>query len=164
MNLHTPNNSYIQPGFTTGTDYQSTITTGPSGQQWKFYYGTPTTTDAITGTISVQMRWYTTATSNLGYAQTEFNLSKVTKVTFNAKSTNNLRLNVLISNDNGSTWVASEQFTLTTTATLYTYNIPALYQNDNIRVRFSLTYSTAPASTSRLTIDDVSVYGLVLNP
>src|SRR5690606_32937004 len=70
-------------GFTAGTNYQGTVTTGASGQQWSTYYGTPTTTSPISGSQSLQMRLY--SNGNFGYSQTNFDLANVSKVTFDAR-------------------------------------------------------------------------------
>src|SRR5690606_1061877 len=50
-------------GFAASTTYNNTtvLMSGPSGEEWGTYYGTPSTTSPITGGQSMQMRWYTSA-------------------------------------------------------------------------------------------------------
>ncbi|MGI6715283.1 MAG: lamin tail domain-containing protein [Bacilli bacterium] len=150
-------------GFTSGNVYndENVNYSGATGQQWGTVYGTPTTTDKITGSQSLQMRKYTPASSPNGYTFTNFDLTKVTKVDFKAKGTNGLNVELVYSTDSGATWVGNQTFTLSTTAAEYSYTVSTTGEFNNVRIRFNLTYGTAPASTSRLTIDDVNVYGKV---
>ena len=143
------------PSFTSTTGYQGSITDGPDGNKWNFYFGTPSTTGAISGSQSAQMRWYTTTPSIFGYVESNFAISNVTQVKFLAANTNGINVTVSISLDNGLTWDYSETFVLSTTVKEYIYNIPHSFHEDEVRVRFQTTYSLAPTLTSRLYIDDV---------
>ena len=80
----------FETGFTAGSIYNNTNVRvdGPDGGQWGSYYGTASTNDKITGSNSMQMRWYTSSTSSLGFAESNFFLSDVGFVSFNAKQTN----------------------------------------------------------------------------
>lgn len=151
--------------FTASTTYNNTTVkySGPADKQWGTYYGTPSTNSAISGGQSMQMRWYTAAPDNLGYTFTNFDLSKITKVVFKAKNANGINVTVSVSND-GENWEAAETFILSTTATEYTYNVPELNRTTNMRVKFSISFVTAPTKRADLIIDDVSIYGMVLNP
>lgn len=149
-------------GFTASTTYNNATeaVTGSSGSTWGTVYGTPSTTGFISGAQSMQMRWYTTAATTLGYTYTKFTKSKVTKVTFKALNTNGLNVIVKYSTDGGNNWTGAQTFTLGTTAPTdpYTYSINASGV-DNVQIRFEITYTTAPTATSRVTLDDVKIYG-----
>jgi hypothetical protein len=147
-------------GFVAGTTYNNTSVEyyGNTGKQWGVIHGTPSTTSAITDSQSMQMRWYTGNTHEI-YTFTNFDLAKISKVVFKAKNTSGINVIVSISKDSGTTWEAPETFTLSTTATEYTYNVAEALRTATMRVRFDLTYETAPTSTSRLYIDDVVIHG-----
>lgn len=146
-------------GFTAGQDYNKPEeSNGPTNKQWLFYYGTPSTTDKISGDQSAQMRWYTSAKTNFGYAAMDFDLYSVTKIEFRAKNTTGINVKLFISTDNGSSWELLELFVLTTSAKLYSHNLVG-YENQNVRFKFELTFSNEPSKTSRLYIDDVSIWG-----
>lgn len=146
-------------GFGANTVYNNTtlLVSGASGKQWSTFFGTPSTTSALTGNQSMQMRWYTSTASSKGYTMTDFATSGVGSVTFNAANTTGI--NVIVSYSlNGTTWLSPQTFTLTTTSTGYTYNVPSSVTGA-LRFKFELTYTTAPSATSRLYIDDVKFYG-----
>ena len=159
--------------FTAGTNYQNTVDQGPTGKQWKIYYGTTSTSSAITGNQSLAMRLYTS--SNYGYARTMWKLSRVTKISFKAKAgtSNNaaIKIDVHYSID-GSSWTAlktsstgTTDYTsqsVATTATLYTAFMPSTISGTtDVYLRISINSgSTKPnSSNAQLTIDEVSVYG-----
>lgn len=148
-------------GFTAGTTYNNTTVayTGAAGQQWGTYFGTPSTTSPLTGSQSMQMRWYTATPTNLGYTFTNFDLAHATKVVFNAANTNGINVIVSYSTDGGTNYVGAQTFTLTTTKTEYTYTISPTGAFANVRIKFQITYATAPTATSRLYLDDIKVYG-----
>ena len=142
-------------GFTSNTVYNNTdlLVSGPSGKQWSTFFGTPSATSPLVGSQSMQMRWYTSSPSSKGYTVTNFATSGIGSVTFNAANT--AGINVIVSYSlNGTTWLSPQTFTLTTTSTGYTYNVPAS-ATGALRFKFELTYTTAPSATSRLYIDNV---------
>lgn len=149
-------------GFTASTkpSYNNTEVkfSGPAGKQWGTYYGTPSTTSPIGDAQSMQMRWYAASSSDHGYTYTNFDLANINKVVFTAKNTNGINVIVSISKDGGTTWENAETFVLSTTATEYTYNVAEEFRSENMRIKFTLTYETAPSETSRLYIDDVKVF------
>lgn len=147
-------------GFTPSTKYDNTDIEyrGPSSQQWGFYYGTPSTTSPITGEQSAQMRWYTSAKDNKGYTFTDFAINKVTKVVFKAKKTSSINVIVSYSYDKEN-WIGHQLFTLSTSASEYTYIISPDGTDNPVYIKFELTYSTEPTNASRLYIDDVRIYG-----
>lgn len=144
-------------GFTATTSYNNTteIFTGNTGQQWGTYYGTPSTTGPISGSQSMQMRYYTSAPANYGYTYMNYDINGVTKVMFTAKNYANVAdVKVSYSTDGGVTWIDVDTINLTTTATEYTVNINF---TGNVRIKFTLTGTTV---AERLTIDNVKIYGM----
>lgn len=150
-------------GFTASTVYNNTAVafTGEAGKQWGTYFGTPSTTSPLTGTQSMQMRWYTTATANLGYTYTNFDLANVTKVRFSAANTLGLNVIVSYSTDGGVSYTGGETFVLTGTKETYTYTVSAAGVHPSVRLKFQITYATAPGGTARLYLDDIEVFGMV---
>lgn len=149
-------------GFTATTNYNNTTVKyqGPTGQQWGIIMGTTTTTDFITTAQSMQMRSYASNTT-LGSVVTNFDLAKVTKVTIKAKSssvTSTPSFKAYYSTNGGSSWSAATTFSITTSALEYTYNISATGEFASVRIK--IEHPTINVA-SRLTIDDVTVYGMV---
>ena len=145
-------------GFTAGQTYNNTsiANTGATDEKWGTVYGTPSTTDPISGSQSMQMRWYTTAVNYIGYTQTLFALSTVKSVSFKAKSTGglNVKLSYMLP---GGSWVDAKTFTLSGTTTC-THNFDTALENAQFKFTIVLP-STNPSSTSRLYIDDVMFTG-----
>jgi hypothetical protein len=149
--------------FTAASVYNNTTEKldGASGSQWATYYGTASTTSPLADLMSMQMRWYTSAVTNLGYTYTNFDTADVTKITFFAASTLGLNVEVTISTDGGATWIEAQTFTLTGTSTEYTYNVPVAYQTGDLRVKFTIVLpDPIPTGTSRLYLDGVQIYGM----
>lgn len=146
-------------GFSAGTTYNNTTINyqGPADKRWGFYYGTPSTTGSITGSQSAQMRFYTANPDRLGYAVMVFELNGVTKVTFKALNTSGNNVAVSYSTDGGTTFGNSQTFTLGTSAADFTYTISETGIN-SVRVKFTLVPGTT--NGSRVTIDDVKIYGM----
>lgn len=145
-------------GFTASSSYNNGTgaKTGAKDQQWETVYGTPSTTDPISDSQSMQMRWYTSTPTTLGYTQTTFALSTVKSVSFKAKSTGglNVKLSYMLP---GGSWVDAKTFTLSDTPT-YTHNFETALEN--VQFKFTIVLpSTTPTSTSRLYIDDVMFTG-----
>jgi endonuclease I len=149
-------------GFTAGTTYNNTTIKydGPVGEQWGTYYGTASTTNPISGAMSMQMRFYTSAPANIGYTFMNFDLANVTKVTFKALNTSGNNVTASYSTDGGASYVGATLFTLSTTATTYTYNISATGEFANVRLRFMISLPGTPVSGSRITIDDITIFGI----
>jgi hypothetical protein len=144
-------------GFKAGTTYnnEGSANTGAKDQQWGTVFGTPSTTDPISGSQSMQMRWYKDKTT-IGYTQTTFALSTVKSISFKAKSTGglNVKLSYILP---GGLWVDAKTFTLSDTTT-YTHNFETALENAQFKFTIVLP-STKPNSTSRLYIDDVMFTG-----
>lgn len=151
-------------GFVAATYYQNAniVYTGTEGQQWGTVYGTPATNDHICGAQSMQMRWYTSAPSTLGYTYTNFDIRNVTYVTFDAKSPNGLKLNVSYSIDGGNTYVGDSLYTIATGGRHnYRFNVSETGEYDFVRLKFAVVLpETAPSGTSKLLIDSVVVFGV----
>lgn len=156
-------------GFTTSNVYNndSPAYFGPDGQQWGTIHGAVTTTDAMVGQQSLQMRYYgSTSSSNshlghIGYAYTNFDLHNVTKVEFDAKSTGNLKLRASFSHDGGETFEGDSVFVPSASSQRFTYFITDSGQYYSVRVKLAVELPTdAPTNTVRLTIDSVVVFGV----
>ncbi len=152
-----------EEGFVASTVYNNTSIsfTGPDGEQWGTYYGTPSTNNHITGAQSMQMRWYSSSAGNIPYTYTNFDLSNVTHVTFVATSSNGLKVNVSHSVDGGATFSAGEVFTLGSTANTFDYVVDETGSYDFVRLKFTIVLpETAPTATSRVVIDSLVVFGV----
>ena len=156
-------------GFTASQSYNndSPVYFGPDGQQWGTIHGTVTTTDAMVGAQSMQMRYYgSTASSNshlghIGYAYTNYDIHNVTKVEFDAKSTGNLKLRASFSHDGGETFEGDSVFIPSASSQRFTYYITDSGEYYSVRVKFAVELpDEAPTSTVRLTIDAVDFYGV----
>ncbi|KQR91859.1 hypothetical protein ASG01_12705 [Chryseobacterium sp. Leaf180] len=150
----------FESGFATSQSYQSTVTTGPSGGTWKTYYGTPSTTGAISGFVSQQIRIYNDG--NIGYTQTEFGTANISKVTFKAKnSAANTNVKVEYSLNGGSAWLGATLFTLSTTVADYEYFTNLSGNNAGVRIRFTLVGSAPNTGNKQIYIDDISFYDAI---
>jgi uncharacterized repeat protein (TIGR02543 family) len=142
-------------GFTADTVYNNVElkTTGSTGMEWSFYFGTPSTTGPITAAQSAQLRYYTATPNNHGYAVMTFDVYNVTKVEFKALNTSSNNLRVQYSVDGGNTFTGDQVYSLGTASADFTYNVN---QIGPVRLKFTLV----PGSTngSRVTIDDVKIY------
>ena len=143
---------------TTSTTYNSTqtITTSKSdcGIAWSIYYGSPSTTGAITGDNSCLIRYYT-ADAKLGYAKTTTGIQGLTNVTFNAKVTNTgNKMGVWYSTD-GENWTSiASDVTLTTSSQSKSYDIPNSSTSTTYYIKIGLTTGSS-TNKKDLIIDDV---------
>ena len=147
-------------GFKSSTTYNNgnVKLVGPENQQWGTICGTPSTSDAISGKVSMQLRYYKSVKA-APYAFTNFDLQNVSKVVFKA-ATNNASNNSLLvqhSTDGGSSWSDGESFTLTTEPQEFTYTLT----DDGANVRFKFTANNTPVEKKGIFIDDVKIYGSV---
>ena len=144
-------------GFTADTTYNSTKTQGPSGKQWTFYYGTPSTNDALVGSQSGQCRWYSNTPSNIPYMKTNFATSKVKKISFTYKVSNiDLDFKTQYSTD-GSTWTDIETIdTDSTSATDYSKVLSSTINTFYLRI---LVCGTEPSTGNyKFIVDSVNFY------
>ena len=148
-------------GFTATTTYNNKdIKSVGNTNTWGVMSGTPATDASITGSNSLQMRMYKSTGYLQPYLVSQFTLSEVTKIEFNAKNTNGNNVEVSISTD-GTNFVSSSLFTLTTSSVKYTYMVPEEYANAVIYIKFSYIAADSFTDKSKVIIDDVVVYGMV---
>lgn len=150
-------------GFTAGTTYNNTSekVDGPDGAKWASYYGTVSTNNALTDNNSMQLRWYTSAIANLGYARTDFILTKVGYVTFNAVATNGLKLGLYYKC--AADWTLAKTFELTASSASYSCAFETVLNNAQLKFQIILP-ETAPSNTSNVRIDDVVVKAVAPAP
>ncbi len=154
-------------GFKSGSTYNSTTlnSCGETQHQWGVVYGTPSTTNPISGSQEMQMRLYKNpSTGQYGYAQTAFDLSNVTRVTYKAYAYAGIKINTYYSTDSGTTWtiVDSEKILDAKTnqaAKELEFVVSTIGQNANVRIKFEISTTSSVSSTSRFGIDDVKIYG-----
>ena len=151
----------FETGFTTGTNYQSTVTSGPTGGQWTVYFGNFTTSSKISGSNSVGLRRYNNK-DELGYTMMKFDVTGgATKVQFKAKAgSKSLKMTVEYSTDEGANWTIPSGFDnkafSDTNAHDYDFNVSS---PSKIRLRISIgDASSKPSSGNwQLTIDDIKI-------
>ena len=146
--------------FSSSTTYNSTYTggpTSPSSKQWTAYYGCVSTNDALTGSQSIQCRFYKNQTAN-PYVQMNFNVENIKSISFKAKVSNtNLSLLLQYSTDDGDSWKDAKSFTLTTSATTYSYT--PISTIPSARFRFYINYTNTHTSNTaqKFFLDDISI-------
>lgn len=148
--------------FTASTTYNNTTANqqGPIGERWNFIMGTPSVNAPITGSQSAQMRSYAN-NSNIGSVTMDYDLARVTKVTFQAKHSDGIpTLNCYYSTNNGTTWSSPTPFATNTTEQEFTFNISETGEYNSVRIKFENAKVNA---ASRLFIDDVKVYSIANN-
>lgn len=146
-----------EEGFTARTDYMNTQPNDGIGPYtWFIYYGTSSTTGAIEGLQSLQMRYYTTAQhlGNIGYAQTNYKIKDLKRIRFRANSSKGLGLELYISAD-GQNYIKETEFNLTSTAQQFEY---ALQTSKTAHIRFKLKVPVGITSGQRVVIDEVEFY------
>ena len=104
---------------TAGTTYNSTqnYTTSSSvcSIAWTMYYGTVSTNDKISGSKSAQMRWYSSATSNIPYVKTTTAIDGLSNVSLKARTSSlDVKMDVCYS-ANGTSWTVGKTYTFTET-------------------------------------------------
>lgn len=150
-------------GFTASSSYdnKSESFSGSSGKQWATVYGTPTTTDKISDSQSLQMRIYASQTIQ-PYTRMDFDLTniEVTSVSFTAKyKTLENSVTLQYSTDGGTSWETAESFSLSTTAATYTYTPTESIKAATIRFKILVDTYTSASAPSRVTLDDFTVMG-----
>lgn len=148
----------FEDGFTAGSVYNNTLEKldGPENEQWASYYGTVSTNSKLNGSNSMQMRWYTASSSNIGYARTNFMIAEVGSVSFYAAATNNLNLSLYYMTEDDEDWVLAQTFTLTTNSKQYSYSFSTPVENAQLKFQIALP-ATNPTSTSNVRIDDIVI-------
>lgn len=146
-------------GFASGSTYnnQNLAYFGPQdGARWDTYYGTVSTNDKLAGSQSMQMRWYTSAPGNLGYAETYFYVTKINCVSFKAAATNGLKIGLYYKTASADEWTLAQTYQPSAEAAEYAYYPASVIENAQIRFGIILP-DTAPSSTSNIRIDDVVI-------
>lgn len=138
---------------------------GPSGNTWSTYFGTPSQTGSITEQQSLQMRLYATQPSVKAYSSMDFDVSSAIRLEFKAISTGNLMVRVLQSVDQGVSYNNPQEFNLSPTisAVPYQYQVSSLTTNQPIRFKFELVGNAPASGSSRLIIDDVVIFAFENN-
>lgn len=149
-------------GFASSEKYndENEIRRGPvsKGMAWGVVYGATSSTASLSGDLSLQMRIYKSQPVT-PYARTLFKLNNVDSVTFNATyTTTKNSIIVQHSTDDGATWSDGEEFTLSASKPSEPFKYVVGSSVDNVMLRFSVG-NIKVSSTSRVTIDDVKVYG-----
>ena len=145
-------------GFIAGTTYNSTVTSGEKDFEWTTFYGTPTTTGAITGSQSLQMREYKGGHDD-PYTKTNFKLENVTQIQFKAIVTDKDNDFAVYKSSDGINWNLVEKIdTANTSINTYTFIISSTGESAYFKI--ALERATAATSTTRLTIDDFIVNGI----
>lgn len=147
-------------GYGSSTTYNGTYNGGTlvgGTKPWTVYYGCVSTTGALTGSQSVQCRFYKNQTDH-PYAQMNINVLNIASISFKAKVSNtNLSLQLQYSTDNGESWINAKSFTLTTTATKYSYTPESTIAS--ARFRFYVNYKNTHTSNTaqQFLLDDISI-------
>ena len=148
-------------GFTASTSYKSANEKkqGPSGNQWGVINGTTSTTDAISGSQSLQMRYYSDSVTPNVYML--YDVENVSRVTFNSANTNSNKVKVYYSLDNGNTWSSGTVYDLTEESKEYELLITEFTETltNSVRLKFELVAPDSPTNTSRVYVDNVTFYG-----
>lgn len=165
--------SFDGADYSSGSNYQGTVTQGPENGTWTIFYGCFSTSSKITGTRSAAIRLYTS--NNYGYLKTNFSIGYVSKVTFNIKAaqSNSARIKVNVEySTNNSTWSYMKQTSSNgsnynavlpgTSSALATAYMPTDVSGnqESVYLKWSVdSSSTKPSSgNSQLTIDDITIY------
>lgn len=150
-------------GFTASTTYNNTSVKyfGATGKQWGTICGTATTSDAITGSQSMQMRVYNSTGPKDPYVFMNYSLPSVSTISFKAKgsvTTNKLKLSYKTTGD----WVDVETFTLTTSAKEFVHKFDTALEN--VSFKFTFVYPSSFTDKSKITIDNVVFKGINVTP
>ena len=136
-------------GFEASTTYNQTKDNqGPNNKQWKFFYGTASTSSAIDGSQSLQMRWYSSAPTNYPYAETKFSVQNIKKISFNYKVGNeSLDFKTQYRSSTEEEWIDIETVnTTSTTVTNYTKVLDEVVSTFYFRIL--VCDGTAPTSSN----------------
>ena len=158
-------------GFTSTSAFQNDNPKylGPDGQKWGVVHGCVTNAGPISGTQSMQMKYYCEPTDqhygHIGYTFTDFDVHNVTKVEFDAKvsTSSNMKLKVSFSHDGGETYEGDSIFNTTASPQHFTYNITDSGQYYSVRVKFTMVLPEVVTQTDgilQLIIDAVDFYGV----
>ena len=147
--------------FTASTTYNNTSANpfGPSGSQWKTVFGTVSTNDAIAGSQSMQMRYYSDK-STLGYTYTDFKTDNVKTISFKYKASNTaIKMDVWYSTTSSDTpsWTKlGNTVNTATSSNTFSHTFTPVVSNFKLKIGISSS-STQPSSGNyKFIVDDVS--------
>lgn len=151
-----------EDGFTASSTYNNTSLNieGEEPNTWSFYYGTPSTTDALYDAQSAQMRYYLGSPLNLGYLQSNFKVSPAAIISFFGLVTDENDVAVSISTDK-EIWTDPELMQLTDAIRYREYQVNS---EEDVYVRFTLMIPETPVDASKLYIDNLVISELYSGP
>lgn len=147
-------------GFTNVGTYNNQYLVFEGTNPWAVYYGHASNTNAIAGSTSMQMRWYTSTPDNIPYTYSNFALTSVRYIDFKAKASENdskkAGLKVYYSTNNRLTWILADTKTLTTDAADYQVDLGSVMSNVSVKFEVDVP-DPAPASGNlQVYIDNVT--------
>lgn len=152
-------------GFEAAEEFKATDTynghylSGAEDQQWGAFYGTVSTTDAISGSQSMHMRWYKSNPSLNPMCFMNYDVNNLSKIEFSAKGIANSKIEVLYSYDQGLTWLSNEIINITGSKATYSSTISDNGGYGDLRVCLKVILpDTKPTATKSFFIDDVKIY------
>ena len=133
-----------------------------AGLAWTMYYGCVSTNDVVSTGNNAQMRWYSSATSNMPYIKTTTPVSGLQSFSFKARvSSTNVKVSTWYSTDGEHWTLASEDLTFTATGAGGVIN-PTSTVNGTVGTDYYIMIgvgngSSAPGSGNyKLGIDDIT--------
>lgn len=152
-------------GFEAAEEFKATDTynghylSGIEDQQWGAFYGTVSTADAISGSQSMQMRWYKKTPDLNPMCFMNYDVNNLSKIEFSAKGIANSKIEVLYSYDQGLTWLSNEIININGSKKTYSSTISSNGGYGDLRVCLKVILpDTKPTSTKYFFIDDVKIY------
>lgn len=145
-------------GYAATTTYNGHYLSGAEDSQWGAFYGT-VATEAISGSQTMQMRWYTTNPSINPMCFMNYDVDNLSKIQFTAKGIANSKVEVLYSYDQGLTWLSKEVINISASKATYTSTITSNGGYGDLRVCLKIILpDTKPSSNSKFYIDDIKLY------
>lgn len=145
-------------GYVATTTYNGHYLSGAEDSQWGAFYGT-VATDAISGSQTMQMRWYTSNPSINPMCFMNYDVDNLSKIQFTAKGIANSKVEVLYSYDQGLTWLSKEVINISASKATYTSTITSNGGYGDLRVCLKIILpDTKPSSNSKFYIDDIKLY------
>ena len=151
--------------FVATQSYNNTVEKlqGPVGGQWGIIMGTATTSGALVGAQSMQMRSYaptSTGGETVGRVYPKASFANLTKVSFEALAYNTSSTMSVEYSLDGTTWVAMTlDGTYGTTQSTITASMPTELSGNQAAVYFRINHTLVGAK-SKCTIDTVQVYAI----
>lgn len=143
-------------GFSATTSYNNTDVKfqGAEGHRWGIVSGSTSTTQAIKGNQSMLLRDYT-ANGFQPYVYTEYRLSSVKEVQFQAKRTSSqpYQLKLSYSTDLGDTWTDAETFDLSNSAETFKHVFGSIVSS--AMFKFTIVFPGTRENKKDVIIDDV---------